>query len=167
MPLCRFRQIAEAINTRVTRVQKVQAGIAEWQTKMICAFVGSTVSFDMNKTGGKNPLVDMANRLSMFRAPGSAQADAAEDDPRGEQTGWVSDEEGRKIMAGGGTSAPALDTLVVDEEQNVVGSALGAETTVDEQALGAAAEAGSFEGFMRMFGGGGIPVNTAPQPPSA
>lgn len=63
----------------------------EWETKTICAFIGLQAQIDTEKTGGKNPLFEAAQDISIDPAPASGEleelrgakvADSVEDDPR-------------------------------------------------------------------------------------
>lgn len=67
--------------------------LAEWQTKHICTFIGAQAMIDTEKTGGRNPLVDLAQSLDIMggrtpeeeeldRMRGPMVAARAEDDPR-------------------------------------------------------------------------------------
>jgi hypothetical protein len=38
----------------------------EWQTRHICTFIGAQAQVDIEKHGGRNPLVDAAASLSIF-----------------------------------------------------------------------------------------------------
>lgn len=144
----------------------MQVKLLEWQTQMICAFIGAQAQINVQETGGRNPLVDSARQLHVWPRAEDMQQDS-EPDPRGEQTGYVSsNEEGMKMMARGGASAPVLDTIEINDEQEVVGSELGAADDGDAEALGAAAQPGSYEAFQMMFLHA-QPANTAPQPESA
>jgi hypothetical protein len=43
-----------------------QARLMEWQTRHICTFIGAQAQVDTDKYGGRNPLVDAAQELSIF-----------------------------------------------------------------------------------------------------
>lgn len=60
---------------------------------MVCSFIGAQAWIDTSKTGGKNPLVEMAHAIDIFgakspeeqeldRIRGPKVADSIEDDPR-------------------------------------------------------------------------------------
>jgi hypothetical protein len=67
--------------------------VAEWQVKVVCQFIGAQAMVDTSKTGGKNPLVEMAQSIDIFgvKSPeeqaldairGPRVADSIENDPR-------------------------------------------------------------------------------------
>ena len=116
------------------------------------------MQFDLEKTGGRNPLADLASEISI-RPPGRSAEDDELDRMRGESDGWVTHEEGMRRMrkAAGGSAAPsrATDTLTVDADGNVTGSVLTSELAPEEQEAADANAPGSFEAFMLAFGGGG------------
>lgn len=149
----------EAIARRNARQQLHRLRVAEWQTRTLALFIAQQAQVDVEKYGGKNPLVTQALGLSLI----PDEEDELEQ-MRGEMTGYVSDEEGRKLMsdarrelnaAASGGKKGQLDSLIVDEEGNVVGVDMGVTPAgFTEEEFGAQATPGSFEGFMRMFGGG-------------
>jgi pyridoxal biosynthesis lyase PdxS len=125
------------------------------------------VQFDLEKTGGRNPLSDLAAEISI-RAPAKSPEDDELDRMRGESTGYVTHEEGMRQMrkAAGGSATPsrATDTLTVDADGNATGSTLTSEVAPEEQAAADANAPGSFEAFMLAFGGGGTPPPRGPIP---
>jgi hypothetical protein len=147
--------------------EEVRLKALEWQTKTLCHFIAATVQFDLDKTGGRNPLSDLAAEISI-RPPAKSPEDDELDRMRGEPDGWVTHEEGMRRMrkAAGGSAAPsrATDTLTVDADGNVTGSALTSELAPEEQAAADANAPGSFEAFMLAFGGGGTPPPRGPIP---
>ena len=94
--------------------------------KVVCTFIGAQAQIDTDKTGGRNPLVDLAQSLDILGGKTDAEreldemrgprvADRAEDDPRLQ-----------------------LKPVAADPEHDVE----------------AANPAGSFEAMIRMLGGG-------------
>lgn len=155
------------IGRRRQRAQRLQLQLAEWQTRTIALFIAQSVPVDLDKHGGRNPLVDAALQLTLL----PDEVDEELEDMRGEQAGNVTDEEGRKLMAARGrtarrrtakgvptTHAPLQNTIQVDKDNNVIGVGLGVDPEgFTEREFGEQATPGSFEAFMRMFGGGGAP----------
>jgi hypothetical protein len=125
------------------------------------------VQFDLDKTGGRNPLADLASEISI-RPPAVTAEDDELNRMRGEADGWVPHEEGMRRMrkAAGGSAAPsrATDTLRVDAEGNMTGSVLTSELAPEEQEAADANAPGSFEAFMMAFGSGGRPPPRGPIP---
>jgi hypothetical protein len=98
--------------------------------KVVCTFIGAQAQIDTEKTGGRNPLVDMAQSLDILggkseaereldRMRGPKVADRVEDDPRLQ-----------------------LKPVAADPEQGVEASN----------------PAGSLEAMIKMFGGGSKPA---------
>lgn len=155
------------IGRRRSHAQRLQLQLTEWQTRTIALFIAQSTPVDLDKHGGRNPLVDAAMQLTLL--PDEEDEELAE--MRGEQTGNVTDEEGRKLMAARGktarqrtkkgvptTHAPLQDTIQVDKDNNVIGVGIGVTPeSFTEREFGEQATPGSFEAFMRMFGGGGAP----------
>jgi hypothetical protein len=67
--------------------------MAEWQVKMVCQFIAMQAQVDTSKTGGRNPLLDLASDIDIFGGKSGEQraldelrgpkvADSIEDDPR-------------------------------------------------------------------------------------
>jgi hypothetical protein len=164
LPLTRLRQVAEAISIRLRQEYELADRRAEWQTRTTCQFIAATfVEYDPDKTGGKNPLSDIAADIRIH--PERSSEDDELERMRGERTGYVSHEEGARMMRGGPKTAPKTDTIEIDEDGNVVGAALSAPGSEESSSEGMAEpQAGSFEAFMRMFGSGGMPPPTGPVP---
>jgi len=154
------------IGRRRQREQIARLRTVEWQTRQIALFIAQQAPVDIDKHGGRNPLVDAALQLSLIPDEEDEELAAL----RGEQTGTVTDEEGRKLMAARGkvrqpkptgtptTHAPMQDTIQVDEQGNVIGVSIGVDPEgFTEREFGEQATPGSFEAFMRMFGNGGAP----------
>lgn len=91
--MCRVRQCLEAAGSRRKQEQLVRLRLAEWQVKMVCQFIGAQAMIDTEKTGGKNPLVELAQSIDILggkspeeqeldRIRGEKVADRIEDDPR-------------------------------------------------------------------------------------
>jgi hypothetical protein len=162
MPLCRLRQVTEAVSRRRDREARDRLRLASWQTRTICTFIAAQAQVDLKAHGGRNPMLDEARKISLLGDAQEAAVADEEDEMRGEQTGYMDAEAAKKLVAAGGRSAPELNTQETDADGNMVGSELGDEMTPDEEALASAARPGSYEGFMAMFGGGG---NAAPRGP--
>jgi len=130
----------------------------------VCTWIGAQAQIDTRQTGGRNPLVDAALDISL--SWGGAGGDDDElDEMRGRRTGYVaSAEQARQRIREARGGRPEADTIRVGEDGAVAGVAVGAAEPADEAAAEVAAGAadGSFEAFMRMFGGGGTPP---PAPP--
>lgn len=159
-----MRQLVDVISRRKSEEQRTQMLLTEWQTRLLCQFIGATVGVHLER-GAPNPLVEQANEISIF--PRSLETDP--DDPRGEVTGYMTPDGSWERVQG--KSAPPLTTLAAAVEAagdtgEIEGVALGSESTPDELAIGSAARPGSYEAFMGLFGPNGkaMPANTAPQP---
>jgi hypothetical protein len=158
----RLRQIAEAIGRRRKTEERKRLLLAEWQTRTVSLFIAQQAGLwmDMDKHGGKNPMVQQALELSLFPDDEDELAEM-----RGEPTGYVSDEEGRKIMRTKSAAQKGIptnsvksppSTIEVDNDGNVVGVGLGVTPAgFTEEEFGDQATPGSFEAFMSMFGAGG------------
>ena len=83
----------EAAGARQRSEQRARLKTAEWQVKTICSFIGAQAPVDVDKHGGRNPLVEMAASIDIFgtkspeeqeldRIRGPAVAARVEDDPR-------------------------------------------------------------------------------------
>ena len=93
LPLCRLRQCIAAASARRELEQHARLRLAEWQVKVVCTFIGAQAQIDTDKTGGRNPLVEMAQSLDILGGKTEAEreldemrgpkvADRGEDDPR-------------------------------------------------------------------------------------
>jgi hypothetical protein len=122
-----LRQVLEAAQARQKAEQRSQLQVAEWQAKTICQFIGAQAMIDTSKTGGRNPLVDAAMAISIF--------------------GEKSPEELELERIRGPKVADSLE-----EDPRFAKIAADPEAGVE-----AANPTGSYEGFFRMFGGGGMP----------
>lgn len=91
--MCRVRQCLEAAGARRKQEQLVRLRLAEWQVKTVCQFIGAQAMIDTDKTGGKNPLVELAQSIDILgnkspeeqeldRIRGPKVADSIADDPR-------------------------------------------------------------------------------------
>ena len=101
--------------------------MAEWQARTICSFIGAQAQIDTSKTGGKNPLVEMAQSISIFgeKTPEEEELDRI----RGPQVARSLDED------------PRFGKVAADPDKGVEASNAS----------------GSYEGFLAMMGGGAAP----------
>lgn len=126
----------------------------------MCLFIAQQAQVDIKAHGGRNPLIEQALELSIF-----PPEDDELDELRGERTGYVTDQEGRRMMREAATEQrpgrvkpTGEDTVEVDGEGNFVGYALGAQEVTEAAPGGAQGNGpGSFEAFMATFAGGVIP----------
>lgn len=127
MPVCRLRQALEAAGTRQKQEHRSRMKLAEWQVRTICSFIGAQAPVDTSKTGGRNPLVEMARDISIFgeKTPEEEELDRI----RGPQVASSIDDD------------PRFGKVAADPDKGVE----------------AANSTGSYEAFMGMMGGGAVP----------
>jgi hypothetical protein len=118
-----------------------QARIMEWQTRHICTFIGAQAMVDPDKHGGRNPLVDAAQDISIFAGASPRERQELElelEAMRGEKVAddWRDD--------------PRLQKPVPADP---------------ERGVEAANAAGSFEGFMKFFDPAGAHLQAVPDLP--
>lgn len=100
--------------------------MTEWQAKHICTFIAASAGVWMElKAGQQNPLVEAAASIDIFAAPGTSPEERELDAMRGEKVADDWHDDPRLQMA---PAAP-------------------------ESGVEAANVAGSYEGFLKAFGG--------------
>jgi hypothetical protein len=95
--------------------------------KVVCTFIGAQAQIDTEKTGGRNPLVEMAQSLDILG--GKSEAERALDEMRG----------------------PKVADRMEDDPRLQTTRPVAADP---DQGVEAANPAGSLEAMIQMFGGG-------------
>ena len=95
LPLCRLRQVVDALRRRRVSEQLERIRLTEWETRVTCSFIAAQAGLWMDlKQGQANPMMNAALAISIMpeeKTPeeqaldemrGEKVADRVEDDPR-------------------------------------------------------------------------------------